>query len=71
MATACEALIAFSTGSLHRALGVACRNVPANDVADEFRETCGPARIDLFDLPAALREDSVGGMETVPGGLFA
>ncbi len=60
-----EPLIAISTWSLHRALGIAYVNSPASDVADEYRETYGPARVDLLDLPAAFRKNAVDRMEIV------
>jgi len=60
-----EPMIAISSWSLHRALGVKYLNSPANDVADAFEEAWGPAKVDLLDLPAAFRENGIDRMEIV------
>ena len=60
-----EPIIAISTWSLHRALGITYTNSPANDVPDEFKETYGAAKVDLLDLPAAFRDNGIDRMEIV------
>ncbi|MGH6924221.1 MAG: sugar phosphate isomerase/epimerase family protein [Propylenella sp.] len=57
--------IAVSTWSLHRALGLRYLNSPANDVADAFEDAYGPAKVDLLDLPAALRKNGIDRIEIV------
>ncbi len=57
--------IAVSSWSLHRALGITYINSPANDVPGEFKETYGPAKVDLLDLPAQCRENGIDRMEIV------
>ena len=57
--------IAVSTWSLHRALGVTFPNSPAADVANQWTETYGPAKVDLLDLPAQFRQNGFDIMEIV------
>jgi hypothetical protein len=58
-------MIAISTWSLHRALGIRYLNGPAHDVADDCEEAWGRAQVDLLDLPAAFRENGIDRMEIV------
>lgn len=58
-------VLAISTWSLHRALGVRYLNSPAHDVAGDYEEAWGPASVDLLDLPAAFRQNGIDRMEIV------
>jgi sugar phosphate isomerase/epimerase len=58
-------LLAVSTWSLHRTLGLTYTNSPANDVFGESRETYGPGKVDLLDLPKACRDNGIDRLEIV------
>ena len=49
-------VLAVSSWSVHRALGIRYPNAPANDVVAPAEETWGPGKLTLMELPRAVAE---------------
>lgn len=54
-----ESLIAVSSWSVHRALGVFHPNAPGNDLFGHVEEKWGTAELSLLDLPQAIAERGI------------
>jgi sugar phosphate isomerase/epimerase len=49
-------VLALSSWSVHRALGIKYPNAPANDVVAPAEETWGPGKLTLMELPRAVAQ---------------
>jgi sugar phosphate isomerase/epimerase len=54
-----EPVIAVSSWSVHRALGIFHPNAPGNDVFGDAEEKWGAPQLSLFDLPQAIAERGI------------
>lgn len=56
-------VIAVSSWSVHRALGIFHPNAPANDVFGEPEERWGPAKLDIMDLPEEIARRGISSLQ--------